>query len=287
MRRALGAQVHALRRIAVHVQAERVRALRVHPREVHAAVQEREVGRDDHVVGHHHLPLLGLDARRLAVLDVCGLRVLEDVAALTGDLLRDRDEELARVELGLVLDPDRPRHLPRKVGHGREARLEPGAQRGLDLVLDLLAPLLVLRVGERRLAPPVAVDPELLDERGDLRDGRLVGLPVRPGALLAEARRDRLVLDPVQRADLGGGVGGHALGHAAGLEHRHPRPVALQEERRHQTGHPPAENGHVDVDLAVERRVGGLAAGGDPVRGVGGLGHQIGSLPGWAISTRE
>src|SRR5919198_1196652 len=51
--------------------------------------------------------------------------------------------------------------------------------------------------------PKVAVDGELLDELRDAREAGLVRLAVRSRPLFAEARRQSLVGQPVQRAQLG------------------------------------------------------------------------------------
>ena len=127
----------------------------------------------------------GFDRDGLARSDVEGAGLFEDRRAAAGDRLRQAEQVPPRVELGLVLHPDRALRVE---GQGHildEAGRETQAEAGVDLVHHPLAPLAGLRVGVGRLADEVAVDPEIAGERLDRPDRALVRVGVPLGAVLA------------------------------------------------------------------------------------------------------
>ena len=83
------------------------------------------------------------------------------------------------MELRLVVQPDGRRDRIRQVGLGRHLDVQAGLARRRRFALDLLAPRLRLHVHEVARALEVAVDRELVDERRDPLDRRLVRLAYR------------------------------------------------------------------------------------------------------------
>jgi hypothetical protein len=71
------------------------------------------VGGDDDVLGDYVAPIR-LDPALHALSDVERAGVLEEVAAVPRDLLGQRQEVLADVELRLVLEADRPLYRERE-----------------------------------------------------------------------------------------------------------------------------------------------------------------------------
>jgi hypothetical protein len=81
-------------------------------REEEAAVQERQVRRHDHILRPQGAAI-GLHPARIPLVDVERTCLLEHVAALAGDRPGEREQVLARVELRLIAEPDRPGDLVR------------------------------------------------------------------------------------------------------------------------------------------------------------------------------
>ena len=166
----------------------------------------------------------------------------------------DSLEVLDRVELRLVVEADRGGDFEREVGPLGERRRQPGCERRLHLGLDLPASLGILGVREVRFAPQVAVDPELRGERLDASDPPLVRLAIGASGLGAVGGGDRVVGEPVQGAQLRGGVAAHAGPDLAALEHDHVGAVALQLQRGREAGDPGPDHRHVDAEVGRQRR---------------------------------
>jgi hypothetical protein len=83
------------------------------------------------------------------------------MAAATGDLLGKGLKELARVELRLRVDSDRPGDRKRKIGLSRQLCRNPRAAHGSKLASKIAQPLRLLCVHIVCRAFPVAVDPVL------------------------------------------------------------------------------------------------------------------------------
>ena len=138
-----------------------VGALGMVAREVETAVEDRQVGRDDHDAGARSVaPVLGPDLARLALRDRDDPRALVDRAAGVGCRGGERVQVAQRVKLGLAVEADRRRNLVRQLidvvtndgGEGQPPRrLEP--RRSAATVSSV-----VLGVREVRLAAKVAID---------------------------------------------------------------------------------------------------------------------------------
>src|SRR5437764_980294 len=111
------ADARGLKRVESNSDAHRlsrpaIRSVRIIPA---AVVEDRERSGHDHLVGRQ-LAAGGRDAHvLLAAGDGDRAAALEHVRAAARDRLGERDQVAARVELGLVLDPDRGRDRPREV----------------------------------------------------------------------------------------------------------------------------------------------------------------------------
>ena len=216
------------------------------------AVREREVRGDDRVPGRHRAARC---PHRVADLD--GVGVLVDLRELGGE----REQVLLRVELGLVVEAHRPGHGVRQRRLGHQGGREAGLDRGLRLALDVGGVRRDVRV--RGAAPEVAVDPVALHAAADPGQRALVGAAVEPGGVSAVPGAQLRVHQPVLGGHLGGGVAGHAVADAVGLQQHHANPGLVQQQRRRHADDAAADHGDVGRDVTVEprmlrRRRGGL-----------------------------
>ena len=92
---------------------------------------------DDDLAGEDHAAVLRLHPAGVAVVDGGDPRALAHVRAVAGDPVGHGEEELARVELELVVEAHRARHLPREVDRVDELRGQAGLPRGVDLLAQL------------------------------------------------------------------------------------------------------------------------------------------------------
>ena len=150
-----------------------VTAVRVRLRKEEAAVLERKVRGNDDVLGTHDAAI-GFDDAGLAVFDVCGDRLLEDVAPLAGNRRRQREQIFPRMELRLVLEPDRRRDPVRKRCLVNERDRKARSLLCFDLGLERRNFLVRPGIDVVGLALEVAVDAVFLDELGDPFEGGLV-----------------------------------------------------------------------------------------------------------------
>ena len=118
-RRLVHGDVHAAWRIG-GVRRDGVRLRRVRPGEEEAAIEERQLGCDDDVVGAHEA-MLRLDDARLAAPNAGRARQLEDTAAVPVDEPRERRDVLPRMELRLAVHAGGGRDRIRQVRLGRRA----------------------------------------------------------------------------------------------------------------------------------------------------------------------
>ena len=134
------------------------------------------------------------------------------------------------MELGLVLDAHRAGRLERKRHVLDERSRKAGGERGFRLLLDLRGVVIGRRVRVVRPAPEGAVDAELVDESGDARQPGLVRLAVGPRAVLAEARPQARVGQPVKGAHLRGRVAGDSGPGSALVDHHDLEPLPAQQQ---------------------------------------------------------
>jgi hypothetical protein len=137
--------VHPGRRLAVDAADERVGALRVHARERERAVEERVVGGDHDPVGGH-AAARRLDGAAAVDVDVDRVRALVDL----GQRRAEREQVLADVELGLVLEAHGGGDVVGQPGLLDQRGRQPGLDRRLGLLLGLRA--VVGEVGVGRAA---------------------------------------------------------------------------------------------------------------------------------------
>ena len=190
-----------------------------------------------------------------------------DPAARVGGGAGDGVEVAQRVELGLVVEADGAAGLERQLGEvGDGARRQPGPARGRRLALDRVATALRCRVCVVRLAPEVALDPELVDLARDPGEPGLVRLAVGARDLGAVAAFEPVVAETVQRAQLRRRVAGGAGADPPRLEQDDVGAGAGQLERRRDADDPAADDGDIAVDFADER---GVTAGVGRARPVG------------------
>jgi hypothetical protein len=197
------------------------------------------VGCDYHVLRGHGASV-GRHRAGLAVVHVQRARVLEEVAAAAGDLLGERQEVLAHVELRLIVEPHRPLHRERERGLPNERGRESELLCGLDLRLELAHHLGGLGVGEGRQATEVAIDLPLVDEGLYAVYGRLIGPGVKAGLLLAVLLDELVVDQALLGGDLRRGMSRDAFGHFVHLDQRDRLAPALEEHGRGQAGDPAA-----------------------------------------------
>src|ERR671910_2024743 len=179
---------------------------------------------------------------------------------------RECKRVLARMELGLVLEPDGRRDREGQRGLPDERRRQPGRLGDLYLLLDLISLLLVVRVHVVVLALEVAVDPVLLDETGDPLEAGLVRLGVHSRPVLAERLLDLRVAEAVPGRDLRGRVAGRAVHDPLRLEYGNGLACALQEDGGGDARDTGAYDGDVNLDRVGQSRVVRLRRGADPER---------------------
>jgi hypothetical protein len=125
-----------------------------------------DLGGDDSTVGD--------DLASVAV-DLDGAGVLEQRPAGLRSRVGEPEAVLARMELGLAVNPDRRLHRVRQVRLGGHRRVEASPARGFSLALDGRDVFSCLGVGVRRRVLEVAVDLVRGRKVAHLRDRRLVG----------------------------------------------------------------------------------------------------------------
>ena len=178
-------------------------------REEQPTVEERELGRYDDVACLHC-------ARRrfdgvLGSAPQAGCpALLEDVAAVAGDVGRQRLQVLERMELRLALDADRRGNGEGEVRFGRECRVDARRDRRLQLLPQVGDALRRLRVDEIARGLPVALDVQAPDLLLRQPDGGLVRLCVEPCRFQPVSRQDPPVDEPVPDGELGGREPGRA-----------------------------------------------------------------------------
>ena len=106
-------------------------------REEEAAVEDRQGARNDDIARAHVAAVSANDAR-FSLLDVEDTRALEDVVAVAGQRLREREEVFARVELRLVVEAERSGDRERKRCLLDVRGGQPELLFDFDLALDLL-----------------------------------------------------------------------------------------------------------------------------------------------------
>jgi hypothetical protein len=137
-------------------------------------------------------------------------RPLVDDAAGVLDRLGQAEQVGPRLELRLVVEPDRARHRIGQRGVLHERDVQAGVARGGRLLLQVAEVLGRFRVGVGRPAPQRAVDPELPRPGHDLVEPGLLSGGVLARAALAELAAQLGVDPPVQGGDLRRGVTGDA-----------------------------------------------------------------------------
>jgi hypothetical protein len=164
-----------------------VAAVRVRPGEEEAAVEDRQLRGDDDV-GRPDDASPDHDPAGLPVLHVVDATLLEDVAPVAGNGRRQSEQVAPRVELRLVLEPERGADRKREQGLVDEPR----RQARLALDFRLLAKLrdLVLGFGVDVVRAPreLAPNPIRLDEPPDPLECSLVRLGIDAGAVPPERR---------------------------------------------------------------------------------------------------
>jgi hypothetical protein len=241
----IGAQVHAGRRRLSQGHGQRIGAGWGGFGEQAGRVEEGQVGGQHDVLGPQ-AAVGSLDRAREAKPDVQGSGLLEHSAAVAVDRLGQAHTEPAGMELGLILEADRPLDRERQADVGAEGGGQASLLGCFHLLLDSGDSQGVLGVGVGGKGLEVTVQAQLLDQALDQRQAFLVGLTVGPGTLLPEGARQLGVGQAVQGGDLGGGVAGHPAGHPAGLDHGHGDAGLLEQHGGGQTGDSPAEHGHID-----------------------------------------
>jgi hypothetical protein len=91
---------------------------------------------DDHVCRGDHVPGLRREPGRLAGVDVNDAGLLEHEHTTRLELLDEREQVFARMELGLTVEPHRPKGSKRQGRVGDLARGEPKRERRRDFPLD-------------------------------------------------------------------------------------------------------------------------------------------------------
>jgi hypothetical protein len=259
-----GVDEHAVRCLrGVDRRRDGVAAVRVRLREEEAPVHERHVrGHDDR--GGADVAAVGLDARIPFVDEACA-RVLEDVAAVTGDRLGKAEQVLPGVELRLVLEAHGAGDLERErcLGHERRGQAEPPHH--LGLVLELRAFLRALGEHVVVLALEVAVDSAPRAQLLNPLDRGLVRLGVGSRTLLTERIGELSVGGAVARRDLGRRVARGSADDSLRVQEPNPLSAALEQNRRGHACDACADDGHVHVDSARELGIRSLGGRRDPI----------------------
>jgi len=237
----------------------------MHPREVAGAVEDGKVRCDHHVVGDD-LAVLGFDATRRAGIDLERAGLLEDVAPVAVNLLRDRQQVFPRVKLGLLVETDRAGGVERQRRLIDEGGGETDLLSGRDLVSDRTQVVRRYSVRVRFRPPKVTVDVRFLDSLLHVIDRGLVRIGVLSRLLLAELGNERVVDQSVLGGEFSRRVTGRALDDPIGLDDRDGSSRFLQFDRRGQPGDTAADNRDVDFESVLERAILGRWRRGQPQR---------------------
>src|SRR5947209_6928970 len=170
-------------------------------------------------------PPLGNDARRLPFY---GSALLEDMAAVSGNGLRQTGDILGRMKLRLIVKAHRGAHFERKTGVADEPRGQPKALRGLDLLFDSLDLLVVASINKGGLRLDIARDGVLRRQAANFFDASLLRVSIDSGLLLAELLHQGLINNAVLRSHLGGRLAGYLPTDFPGFDHRYCDPQVLE-----------------------------------------------------------
>src|SRR4029453_3522708 len=194
--------------------------------EEETSVEEREMRRDEHLLGADPSPVGHDGAAAVCLLDVARPRALEHVASVTGERGREWKQVLPRVKLRLPVDSDGAEDRKRQVRLGRKVRLDARTPGRGDLFSDRVD--LIGRFGVDEVARPleVAVDAQLFDELRDAFDRCPIRGGVGWGAVLAERVEEAAIDETVTDRQLRRGVSGDSAGDPLTLDERNRLPLA-------------------------------------------------------------
>jgi hypothetical protein len=259
-----GADRHAVRRFASDERGgDAMGTHRFQPGEVKAAVEDRVMGGDDHMLRVELAGGRGHSARR-ALAHALSTRALEHARAIPVHGGGQTLHVAHRVQLQLLVESDGAVCPVREIWCFDEGHRESRPSRVLELPLDRVAFGLIGRIRVRGATLVLARDPLLGDDRCDAFHAGEARLRIHRRCLITMPSADRRVHGCLKSAHLGRCAAGDAGADTCSFEHRDPGTLALQQQRNRQAGDPAADHGYIDRELPRERGAIGWWRGVEP-----------------------